>query len=722
MKRISLVSLLSALIILLGSLTMLGWAFHLTALINILPNQYNLVFNAALCFVIAGTALLLADTGIITRPTAYLTGGSLIALLSGLTIIQDLFNYSFGLDQFFMTTWLPNANPHPGRMATSTAFTFCLSAVVFLLFSKSKNYTTAIAIQIAMIGVTFIGLFAVLGYLLNIEFLYSWYRYTRMSIGTSVGFSLLGATLWLTWNNSIYFQYFYKNQEDKKILLTSTIVLIGIASLSALLGFTVATEQHETMLYRLCFVILILIGGILAGTVLLNWMITPVVKKMQEIEGQLHFQARHDALTGLVNRRYFEEQVMLLTETSQRDNDKFAVFFLDLDKFKQINDTLGHDAGDRLLKIVAERLKSSTRRTDIVSRLGGDEFILVLNNIQDTKTAALNAERIISTLLQPITIKGHDLYITTSIGISFFPEDGTNADTLIKIADQALYRAKEMGRNNYQFSTPEVSILIREEMSFEADLKNAINNNELKMLYLPKVNPTYKTVSGFEGLLRWQSTQHGLLMPNKILPIAEESGFIIQLSEWVIKTAGKEIKRWQDEQDKNLNLAINISARHFMHERLIESITDGLELSGFDPSYFMLEINENLIMQDPKRTLDMIRILKRLDIKILIDNFGTGYSSLTYLQDFDIDFVKIDRSIVQTVTTEPKRADLVTAMISLAKNLGIKVIAEGVETREQYEYLFERGCDELQGYYISKPIAADEIGNFLRQRQTEQII
>lgn len=442
------------------------------------------------------------------------------------------------------------------------------------------------------------------------------------------------------------------------------------------------------------------------------------ITKQKEAEEQLNYKAHFDSLTGLANRNYLELNLNHVIANSQRNTKKFALFYLDLDKFKDVNDNLGHDAGDALLKIVAERLQHHTRKSDIVARIGGDEFILVLTELQDFQVAKTFADRIIKTLLKPIPIKGQDILITTSIGISFYPTDGTDAITLIKNADHALYRAKQKGRNNYQFCANEVSNKIRESIEFETAMQNAINKQEFKLYYLPIIDARSQQVTGVEALLRWQSDKYGMISPQQIIPIAEETGFIIPLSEWVIKCASQQILKFQNEYNKNLKLTVNISARQFMHTQLIDSVLAGLNHSGFNPKLFTLDVNENLIMQDPKLSSDTIEMLAKHGIKIIIDNFGSGYSSFKSLQDFAIEALKIDRSLIQQIEINSQRTQLIKAIITLAKNLNIKVIAEGVETKQQYEFLVQHGCNELQGYYICMPVSANDLRAFMQARQT----
>lgn len=431
-------------------------------------------------------------------------------------------------------------------------------------------------------------------------------------------------------------------------------------------------------------------------------------------ENELSYKAYFDSLTGLFNRNQLEHSFQSYISSALRHQKTFAIFFIDLDHFKKINDQLGHDTGDELLKIVGERLKHNIRKTDIAARIGGDEFILVLNGINTPETAAIFAEKILELLVKPIKIKEHELFITSSIGISFYPLDGENFNSLLKSADLALYKAKELGRNNYQFCTREMNTEIKEKMNFKNALKNALYNNEFHLVYLPKMNIKTNTISGFEALLRWKNEKYGDVSPNKIIPLADEMGISSELSEWIIGTALQKAKIWQQYGSQQpAKIAINISARHFIDELFVDNIVHTLKNTHFSPDQLQLEINENLIMRDPDYSLKIIHKLKSHGIQIIIDNFGTGYSSLNYLHQFSVDYIKIDRHFTQVMDLDDHQVLFLIAIIDLAKNLNIKTLAEGVETKEQIELLNRIGCDEIQGFYISQPILADQIPGFL---------
>ncbi len=449
--------------------------------------------------------------------------------------------------------------------------------------------------------------------------------------------------------------------------------------------------------------------------------IQEVTDKKKQAE-ELSYQAYYDALTGLVNRNQLEQSLDKSIAAALRSQKNFSVFFLDLDHFKEVNDNLGHDVGDELLKVVAERLKSSVRLTDVAARLGGDEFILVLNGVSTPDAAAGFAEKIMSVMSKPIIVRGHELNVGVSIGISFFPNDGADYDSLIKSADLALYRSKELGRNNYQFCTPEMNHEITDRMKFKAALETAITEKQFHLDYMPRQDLESEKIVAVEALLRWKSEEYGEVSPSKIIPIAEESGLIIPLSQWIINDACQQVKKWQKQSGVKLNLAVNVSKRQFKQKNFINNVLNAIQASGLAPYHLELEIAESLLMQDPEYSLNVIHALKDIGVQITMDNFGTGYSSLVYLHRFAVDRIKIDRDIVRQMTNNSEQASLIAAIISLAKNMGIRVAAEGIESKEQYELLQKYGCDEIQGYLISRPLQDDQVEKFITSKMENKIM
>lgn len=431
-------------------------------------------------------------------------------------------------------------------------------------------------------------------------------------------------------------------------------------------------------------------------------------------EEQLRHLAYHDALTGLYNRNCLEEKMEEILLNAQSHNRGFAVIFLDLDRFKNINDTIGHDAGDMLLKVVAQRLKNNVRSTDIIARIGGDEFVLVLNELNKVDKISKILQNILTHLLQPIAIKGHEIYVTTSIGVSIYPYDGNDIQTLMKNADLALYRAKDIGRNNFQFCTLEMTVKAQQKMTRQNAIVQAMAKNEFTLYYQPKLNVINKTISGVEALLRWHNPEYSNVNAAEIIQLAEETGLIIGLNEWVFQTACLQVNEWHKNGYLGLNLSVNLSGKQFKQVNFVGHLLGMLERTGFPPDRLELEITEGLIMQDPEYILHILHSLKDKKISIAIDDFGTGYSSLDYLRRFSIDKIKIDRKFIQTLTLDVASTSVVSAIIAMSNKLGIKTVAEGVETKEQYEFLVKEKCTEIQGYYVCPPSDVGIISEYLK--------
>ncbi len=439
-------------------------------------------------------------------------------------------------------------------------------------------------------------------------------------------------------------------------------------------------------------------------------------------EKQVQFLAYYDALTGLPNRTLLQDRLAKALASARRQKNKVALLFLDLDRFKTINDSLGHSVGDLVLQQVAERLKKWGREQDTVARVGGDEFLIVLTAVKEPADAAVAAERLMDTMTAEFIAQGRSLSISCSIGIGIFPEHGTDGETLIKNADAAMYCAKENGRNNFQFFTKEMNAQAVERLMMESGLRLALAKKELFLMYQPQIEIATGRITGLEALLRWQHPELGLVPPDKFIRIAENSGMIMPIGEWVLRTACSQARKWQDEGFLAVPVAVNVSAVQFRQAGFCELIGRVLYETGLAPQYLELELTESLLLSNADTMFSVLQDLRAMGLKLAIDDFGTGYSSLSYLRQFPVGKLKIDRSFIRDVVVNPDDAAIATAIIGMAKSLNLKVIAEGVEEEAQMSFLRARQCDEIQGYYFSKPLAVDKVAEKLRGDYPEGLV
>ncbi|MDP2761012.1 MAG: EAL domain-containing protein [Sideroxyarcus sp.] len=434
----------------------------------------------------------------------------------------------------------------------------------------------------------------------------------------------------------------------------------------------------------------------------------------KQAEARIHQLAQFDQLTGLPNRALLQDRFRFALSLAQRGSEKLAVLFLDLDHFKNINDTLGHSIGDHLLMEVARRLKAAVREEDTVSRQGGDEFVLVLPDV-DAHGAAKVAQKLLQAVAVPFKHEVHELTSTPSIGIALYPDDGTDMETLLQHADAAMYQAKQAGRNNFRFYTQAMQINSARNLRLLNELRQALDRNQLLLHYQPQVAMQDGRVIGAEALLRWQHPELGLVSPAEFIPIAEDSGLIIPIGEWVLRTAALQMKAWLGQGRPGMVIAVNLSAVQFRHSNIVERIAAILEESGLPPQALELELTEAVAMDDPQAAVAVMDALYARGIRMSIDDFGTGYSSLSYLKRFKVSKLKIDQSFVRDIGTDPEDKAIVSAIINMASSLGLRTIAEGVETAEQLAFLRLQDCDEVQGYYFSKPLTAEAFGEFLKR-------
>jgi diguanylate cyclase (GGDEF)-like protein/PAS domain S-box-containing protein len=456
------------------------------------------------------------------------------------------------------------------------------------------------------------------------------------------------------------------------------------------------------------------------GEVLASVHVAKDITELKRTENRLHHLAHYDHLTRLPNRTLFLDRLNQMLARSHWHKRCVAVLFLDLDRFKVINDTLGHDIGDLLLQAVAERLGGTVRDGDTVARFGGDEFIIALMDVAEEHHVRDIAEKILHALARPYEINGRELFVTASIGISLYPDHGSDAGSLVRNADASMYRAKEHGKNNYQFYSPSLHAYAPRRLTLETDLRHALERQELLLHYQPMVNLATGKVSGAEALLRWRHPEFGVISPMEFIPLLEETGLIIPVGAWVLETACAQQRAWQEAGFPSLYISVNLSARQFKQPDLTETIATAVQKTGLDPRHLALELTETILVEHTETTLASLRTLSGMGISLAIDDFGTGYSSLSYLKRFPIDALKIDRSFVRDITTDADDAAIAQAIVAMGHSLGLSVVAEGVETREQLDFLCQYRCDEMQGYYFSHPLPADAFSLLLKEERRLQ--
>jgi diguanylate cyclase (GGDEF)-like protein/PAS domain S-box-containing protein len=430
---------------------------------------------------------------------------------------------------------------------------------------------------------------------------------------------------------------------------------------------------------------------------------------------ELAYVAQHDFLTGLPNRMLLSDRIARAIVSAKRHKNHVAVLFLDLDGFKHINDSLGHSVGDKLLKSIGVRLVACGRAADTISRQGGDEFVVLLSELQNAEDAAIAAARMLASVAEAHLIGDHELHVTTSIGVSVYPEDGLDAETLIKNADTAMYQAKENGRHGYQYFKPEMNARAVERQFLEESLRRALERNELSLHYQPKIDFKTGAITGAEALLRWTHPTRGAISPVQFIPIAEDCGLILPIGHWVLREACAQAQRWKAAGLPMSTMAVNVSAKEFRGEQFLKRLGEILEETGLDPHALELELTESVLMKHADSAAVILATLRERGVQVAVDDFGTGYSSLSYLRKFPIDALKIDKSFVGRLGMTADDASIVKAVIGMAQSLRLRVVAEGVETMEQSEFLQDQACDEAQGYYFGRPVAAPEFATLLRQ-------
>jgi len=437
------------------------------------------------------------------------------------------------------------------------------------------------------------------------------------------------------------------------------------------------------------------------------------VTEARAMASQMTYASQHDLVTNLPNRLLLMDRIVQSIVLARRQRKSIAVIFLDLDRFKYVNDSLGHAIGDKVLQCVSSRLVSGVRASDTVSRQGGDEFVILLSEIAYPEAAAVSARKILLLVNQPQSIGGHDLRVNASIGISVFPQDGEDAETLIRNADIAMYHAKEDGRNNFKFFKPEMNRKAVERQSVENDLRHALERNEFLLYYQPKVHLESGEITGVETLIRWQHPTRGLMLPAQFVPIAEECGLIVQIGRWVLREACKQARLWQDAGLPPIRISVNVSPTEFRDIGFLGGVGAALAETGLEGRFLELELTEGVLMENAEASISILQALKVMKVHLAVDDFGTGYSSFSYLRQFPMDVLKIDQSFVRQIVSNPTDSAIVSAIISMGKSLGHTVLAEGIETPEQRDCLLAQSCEEGQGYLFSQPVAAAAFASLL---------
>ncbi|WP_248795515.1 EAL domain-containing protein [Pseudomonas sp. MWU13-2105] len=496
--------------------------------------------------------------------------------------------------------------------------------------------------------------------------------------------------------------------------------LAVIVGLSAEERLASVTRQAQTYLWRAAAgsLLLVLLASLLSR---MNWQLAQSRLRAAEAKvayaERVEYLAYHDGLTALPNRSLFSKLLSQNISEARRYHRQLAVLFLDLDRFKYINDTLGHHAGDQLLQEVAVRLKACLRAGDTVARLGGDEFVILLPELSEAKYVATTAQKILSAIAKPFNLQGQEFRVTASIGISLYAQDGLDEQTLTKHADIAMYQAKQQGKNNFQFYSEKLNAESLERLTLELGLRHALERNEFRLHYQAKRDIRTGQITGMEALLRWEHPDLGLIAPMQFIPVAEETGLIVPIGKWVLRTACLQNIAWQQQGLPHLGVAVNLTARQFVDDNLLSDLASILTETGMNAGLLELEIAESLLMQDVKRALRVLNGLKKLKVRIAIDDFGIGYSSLSALKQFPLDSIKIDRSFIRDVTSVAEDKALTEAIIAMGRTLSLTVVAQGVETREQADFLRDNACDEFQGFYFNKPVPADQFAVLLQAQR-----
>jgi diguanylate cyclase (GGDEF)-like protein len=690
----------------MGGLILCGWTFHVDLLKSILPGGIAIKANIALLLAVSGTSLwlFLPSPRNEVRYVARLLA-MVVTLVGSVTRMEYLFGVNLGIDQLlFRDPMGPTASFFPGRMSPTSAASFMFIGMA-LLALEWKTKTGRRPSQGLSLWPALVALVAITSYMYHATGLNRVWRYTQVPMPVAVALFLLSGAVFFARPATGIAGDLTGEASGSAVARR---LLPAIFFIPVLLGW-ICLQGERAGLYGSALALAIYSCSNVVVFGVLVWL---NARKMN-IEYARRSAAQHDFLTGLPNRMLLNDRISQAITFAGRLDKKVAVLFLDLDGFKHINDSLGHAVGDKLLQSVAKRLVKCVRATDTVSRQGGDEFVVLLSEMAQPEDAAVTARRLLQELGEVHSIDKHELHVTASIGVSVYPENGSDAETLIKNADTAMYQSKDNGRQNYQFFEPAMNVRAVARQSLEESLRRALERQEFSLVYQPKVSLKTGDITGAEALLRWTHPTRGQVSPAEFIPVAEDSGLILPIDKWVLREACTQARTWLNAGLPLFTMAVNVSAMELRSEKYLDGIFEILEQTGLDPSFLELELTESVLMKRPASTESILRTLRAKGIRLAVDDFGTGYSSLSYLRKFSMDTLKIDQSFVRTITTAPDDTAIVTAIISMGRNLDLRVVAEGVETAEELEFLQAHQCDEAQGFYLSRPVRSQQFASLL---------
>ena len=690
-----------------GVLILCGWAFHIVLLKSIFAGRVPIKPNVALLLVFSGTSLWLLLPGDARPMARHLARfmAMLVTFTGAATRMEYLFGLNFGIDQLLFAEPAGTlATPFPGRMSPTSSASFALIGVSLLLLEwetkRGRRPSQGLSLWPALVA-----LLAITSYTFRATDLNRLGIYTHIPLATALALFLLsGAIFFARPGRGIAGDLTGEGAGSA----VARRLLPAVFLIPILLGW-VCLHGERSGLYGNALALAIYSSSTVVLFGVLVWLNT----RKLNLEHAQRSAAQHDFLTGLPNRMLLNDRIRQAITFAPRLNKKVGVLFLDLDGFKHINDSLGHPIGDKLLQSIAKRLVNCIRTTDTVSRQGGDEFVLLLSEMAHSEDAAITARRVLQAIAEVHLIDQHELHITASIGVSVYPDDASDAETLIKNADIAMYQSKDNGRQNYQFFEPAMNVRAVARQSMEESLRRALERQEFSLVYQPKVSLKTGDITGAEALLRWAHPSRGPVSPAEFIPVAEDSGLILAIDNWVLREACRQTCTWVDAGLPLVGMAVNVSALDFRNENFLERIFEILRETGLHPSFLELELTESVLMKHPAFTESILGTLRARGVRVAVDDFGTGYSSLSYLRKFSMDTIKIDQSFVRTITTAPDETAIVTAMISMGRDLNLRVVAEGVETQEELEFLKARHCDEAQGFYFSRPLVSTEFAKLL---------